>query len=81
MSSGVALMHYTGMVAMDVSPSIVWNYRRATLPIIIAVLVSFAALWLTFRLRHEVALAAPSLTEANKELAQLTLQNTLTRLP
>lgn len=66
MSSGVTLMHYTGMVAMDVSPPIVWNYRRVTLPIIIAVLVSFAALWLTFRLRHEVVQVASSLTAAIK---------------
>lgn len=157
MGSGVALMHYTGMAAMDVSTPIIWDYRWITLSVVIALLASFAALWLTFRLRHEAAqvalmrfgaavlmgiaiagmhytgmmaatfpphmpmmhhgmngnwlavlvsvvtlfilgitllismldarlqartsLLASSLAEANKELAQLALQDTLTRLP
>lgn len=55
MGAGVALMHYTGMASMDVSPPIPWDYRWVTLSIIIAVLASFTALWLTFRLRHEAA--------------------------
>ncbi|MBB1202451.1 bifunctional diguanylate cyclase/phosphodiesterase [Enterobacteriaceae bacterium 89] len=157
MGMGVVLMHYTGMAAMEVNPAIVWDYRWVAASIVIALLASFAALWLTFRLRHEAAqvalmrfgaavlmgiaiagmhysgmkaahfphqmamhhqgmdgnwlavlvsvvtlfilgitllismldarlqartsLLASSLAEANKELAQLALQDTLTRLP
>lgn len=157
MGTGVALMHYTGMAAMDLSAFIVWHYQWVALSVVIALLASFAALWLTFRLRHEAAqvalmrfgaavlmgvaiagmhytgmmaaqfpshmpmahhglngswlavlvsvvtlfilgitllismldarlqartsLLASSLAEANKELAQLALQDTLTRLP
>lgn len=58
MGTGVALMHYTGMAAMDVDPSIVWDYRWVALSVIIALLASFAALWLTFRLRQEAAQVA-----------------------
>ncbi|EHM49614.1 putative bifunctional diguanylate cyclase/phosphodiesterase [Yokenella regensburgei] len=157
LGAGISAMHYTGMAAMEVVPRIVWDWRWVTLSIIIALVASLAALWLTFRLRHEAAqvalmrlgaavlmgiaiagmhytgmmaaqfpphmamhhdgvnsswlailvsvitlfilgitllvslldarlqartsLLASSLAEANKELAQLALQDTLTRLP
>ena len=157
MASGIVAMHYTGMAALQVSPGIVWHTGWIAVSIIIALVASFAALWLTFHLRHEAAqvslmrfgaavlmgiaiagmhytgmmaaqfphqmamhhhgvnvswlaivvsvvalsilcltlmlsmfdarlqartsLLASSLAEANKELAQLALQDTLTRLP
>lgn len=157
MAAGIVAMHYTGMAALQVSPGIVWNIGWIAVSIAIALVASFAALWLTFRLRHEAAqvslmrfgaallmgiaiagmhytgmmaaqfphqmpmghhgvnvswlaivvsvvalsilcltlmlsmfdarmqartsLLASSLAEANKELAQLALQDTLTRLP
>ncbi|MGU3414845.1 putative bifunctional diguanylate cyclase/phosphodiesterase [Enterobacteriaceae bacterium C34A] len=157
MGTGVVAMHYTGMAAMELTSPIIWDYRWVSLSVVIALLASFAALWLTFRLRHEAAqvvlmrlgaavlmgiaiagmhytgmmaaqfpaempmahhgvdgswlavlvsvvtlfilgitllismldarlqartsLLASSLAEANKELAQLALQDTLTRLP
>lgn len=157
MASGIVAMHYTGMAALQVSPGIVWHTGWIAVSVIIALVASFAALWLTFRLRHEAAqvslmrfgaallmgiaiagmhytgmmaaqfphqmamhhhgvnvswlaivvsvvalsilcltlmlsmfdarlqartsLLASSLAEANKELAQLALQDTLTRLP
>lgn len=58
MGTGVVLMHYTGMAAMDVSAPIIWEYRWVSLSVVIALLASFAALWLTFRLRHEAAQVA-----------------------
>jgi diguanylate cyclase/phosphodiesterase len=58
MGMGVVLMHYTGMAAMEVNPGIAWNYRWVAISVVIALLASFAALWLTFRLRHEAAQVA-----------------------
>ncbi|SNY75930.1 bifunctional diguanylate cyclase/phosphodiesterase [Enterobacter sp. CC120223-11] len=58
MGIGVVAMHYTGMAAMEVTSPIVWDYRWVSLSVVIALLASFAALWLTFRLRHEAALVA-----------------------
>ncbi|EJU7759524.1 EAL domain-containing protein [Salmonella enterica subsp. enterica serovar 11:b:1,7] len=154
---GISAMHYTGMAALQFASIIVWNSAWVALSIIIALLASCGALWLTFRLRHEgtdvalrragaavlmgiaiagmhyvgmkaahfpqnwpiehrgvdsnwlavlvsvvaltilgitllvslfdarlqarTALLASSLTQANQELAQLALHDTLTRLP
>ncbi|HAC6514260.1 putative bifunctional diguanylate cyclase/phosphodiesterase [Salmonella enterica] len=143
MGLGISAMHYTGMAALQFASIIVWNSAWVALSIIIALLASYAALWLTFRLRHEgtdvalrragaavlmgIAIAgmkaahfpqnwpmehrgvdgnwltilgitllvslfdarlqartarlASSLAQANQELAQLALHDTLTRLP
>ncbi|EJJ4225234.1 EAL domain-containing protein [Salmonella enterica] len=53
MGLGISAMHYTGMAALQFSSTIVWNSAWIALSIIIALLASCAALWLTFRLRHE----------------------------
>lgn len=58
MGLGIAAMHYTGMAALQVSPPIVWHKGWIALSILIALAASFAALWLTFRLRHEAAQVA-----------------------
>ncbi len=58
MGSGIAAMHYTGMAALQVSPAIVWDMRWVAASLIIALAASWAALWLTFRLRREAAQVA-----------------------
>lgn len=58
MGLGIVAMHYTGMAALQVSPAIVWNMNWIALSVVIALAASFAALWLTFRLRHEGAQVA-----------------------
>ena len=51
MGVGIASMHYTGMAAMEVSPSIVYDPLLFVLSVIIAMVASCAALWLFFTLR------------------------------
>ncbi|EMH4163545.1 EAL domain-containing protein [Pluralibacter gergoviae] len=58
MGSGIVVMHYTGMAAIAVDEPIVWNYGWVACSVVIALLASFAALMLTFRLRHETAQVA-----------------------
>lgn len=58
MGLGIAAMHYTGMAALQVSPAIIWRMGWVAVSVIIALVASFAALWLTFRLRHEGAQVA-----------------------
>jgi NO-binding membrane sensor protein with MHYT domain len=58
MGMGIVAMHYTGMAALKVEPAIVWDMFWVAISVIIALTASFAALWLTFRLRHEAAQVA-----------------------
>ncbi|QSW35068.1 EAL domain-containing protein [Leclercia pneumoniae] len=58
LGTGIVAMHYTGMAALQVEPAIVWNVRWVVLSVAIAMLASLAALWLTFRLRHDAAQVA-----------------------
>lgn len=51
MGSGVAAMHYIGMIAMRMSPSIEYEPVRVVLSVAIAIGASIVALWLAFRLR------------------------------
>ncbi|WP_322006974.1 putative bifunctional diguanylate cyclase/phosphodiesterase [Paraburkholderia tropica] len=51
MGVGVAAMHYTGMIAMRMSPSIDYDFSRVALSVAIAIGASIAALWLAFHLR------------------------------
>ncbi|ENJ1072930.1 EAL domain-containing protein [Salmonella enterica] len=53
MGLGISAMHYTGMAALQFASIIVWNSAWVALSIIIALLASCGALWLTFRLRNE----------------------------
>lgn len=53
MGLGISAMHYTGMAALQFASIVVWNSAWVALSIIIALLASCGALWLTFRLRHE----------------------------
>lgn len=52
MGSGVAVMHYTGMAAMRMSPGIRYHPPLFALSILIAISASGAALWIAFHLRR-----------------------------
>src|SRR6185436_15834962 len=51
MGVGIASMHYTGMAAIEVSPSIAYDPLLFVLSVVIAMVASCAALWLFFTLR------------------------------
>lgn len=53
MGSGIAAMHYTGMAAMMMTPGVVYIPWLFVLSIVIAVLASWASLWIAFRLRSD----------------------------
>ena len=53
MGCGIAAMHYTGMSAMLMTPSVIYIPWLFALSIVIAVLASGAALWIAFRLRRD----------------------------
>src|SRR6185369_13284400 len=51
MGVGIASMHYTGMAAIEVSPSIDYDPLLFVASVVIAMVASCAALWLFFTLR------------------------------
>jgi two-component system, sensor histidine kinase and response regulator len=51
MGAGICAMHYTGMAAIPIFPSIDYDPLMVGASIVIAVVASFAALWLAFTLR------------------------------
>jgi diguanylate cyclase len=53
MGSGIAAMHYTGMAALKMMPSIQYNPAIFALSVIIAILASTAALWIASTLRFK----------------------------
>src|SRR6202021_1519880 len=53
MGSGIALMHYMGMAAMRLRATCSYSPALVALSVIVAVVISFAALWLSFRLRDD----------------------------
>jgi PAS domain S-box-containing protein len=53
MGAGIAGMHYIGMAAMRVGAVRRFNYLLVVLSVILAVLISLAALWLTFYFRED----------------------------
>jgi diguanylate cyclase (GGDEF)-like protein/PAS domain S-box-containing protein len=54
MGSGIAAMHYIGMAAMRCPAEIIYDGRIVALSIGLAIAISFVALKLAFRVRHEV---------------------------
>ena len=52
LGGGIAAMHYTGMAAMLMSPGIEYSVPGVLLSILMAVCISFAALWMAFVLRE-----------------------------
>jgi PAS domain S-box-containing protein len=57
MGLGIAAMHYIGMEAMRLPAMCHYSPRLVTLSIVLAILISLAALWLTYQLREESAAA------------------------
>ncbi|HEV2419563.1 MAG TPA: response regulator [Terriglobia bacterium] len=53
MGGGIAVMHYTGMAAMRMQAVCHYNAAIVALSVLIAVVASFAALWIAFYFRHE----------------------------
>src|SRR5579871_2402435 len=53
MGTGIAAMHYIGMEAMRLPAMCRYSWRMVGLSVVIAVVVSFAALWIAFRFRDE----------------------------
>jgi PAS domain S-box-containing protein/diguanylate cyclase (GGDEF)-like protein len=58
MGAGIALMHYTGMAAIEVAPPIRYDAALFALSIALAIAASVAALSIAFRLRSETTSAA-----------------------
>ncbi|CAH0165082.1 Sensor protein TorS [Massilia sp. Bi118] len=54
MGIGINAMHYTGMAAMRMEPGIVYDPWLFALSVAIAIAASGLALWIAFRLRHNV---------------------------
>ncbi len=55
MGIGIAAMHYIGMEAMRLSAMCHYSPGLVTVSVILAILISLVALWLTFQLRGEAA--------------------------
>jgi PAS domain S-box-containing protein len=53
MGSGIAAMHYIGMEAMRLTAMCHYSPRLVVLSVILAVVISLVALWLTFQLRAD----------------------------
>src|ERR1700728_1255816 len=51
MGFGIVGMHYTGMAAMEIAPEVTYDLTLVAVSAIIAVIASWAALWLAFTLR------------------------------
>src|ERR1700757_3512318 len=53
MGAGIASMHYIGMAAMRLPAKCQFNSSLVVMSVVFAVLISFAALWITFHFRDE----------------------------
>lgn len=53
MGAGIATMHYTGMAAMRLPAMCHYSTTLVVLSVILAIVISLVALWLTFRLRND----------------------------
>lgn len=53
MGLGISAMHYTGMHAMQMNPSIDYDMAWVAASIVIAIIASIVALWLAFTLRAD----------------------------
>lgn len=54
MGDGIAAMHYTGMAAMRMPATCSYNPGIVALSVFLAIAISLAAVWITFRFRDEV---------------------------
>ena len=53
MGTGIATMHYTGMAAMRLPAMCSYDPLLLTLSVVLAIVISLVALWLTFRFRED----------------------------
>ncbi|HEY0680910.1 MAG TPA: MHYT domain-containing protein [Steroidobacter sp.] len=53
MGGGIATMHYVGMEAMRLAAICTYSTPLVTLSVILAIVISFVALWITFHLRTD----------------------------
>lgn len=53
MGIGISAMHYTGMMAMRMSPPVRYDAPLFVASVLIAILASLAALWIAFQLRRK----------------------------
>lgn len=53
MGVGISAMHYTGMMAMRMSPPIQYDPTLFILSVLVAIVASLAALWMAFQLRKK----------------------------
>ena len=53
MGAGIASMHYIGMAAMRLPATCHFNSFLVVLSVVLAILISFAAVWITFHFRDE----------------------------
>lgn len=51
MGSGIIAMHYTGMMAVEISPAIIWDPVWVAASVMVAFIAAGCALYLTFHLR------------------------------
>jgi PAS domain S-box-containing protein len=58
MGSGIATMHYTGMAAMRLPAMCSYDSLFLTLSVLFAVVISLAAIWLTFHFREDARASA-----------------------
>lgn len=58
MGLGITAMHYSGMAAMEMRPSITYDPLLFTASVAIAVAASIVALWIAFQLRTETIFSA-----------------------
>jgi len=54
MGAGIATMHYTGMEAMRLSAMCHYSFPLVTLSVVLAIVISLVALWLTFHFRNDL---------------------------
>ena len=53
MGAGIAAMHYIGMAAMRLPAMYIYSPALVTLSVVLAIVISFVALWLTFHFRGD----------------------------
>lgn len=61
MGIGIAAMHYTGMAAMRLEATPVYNLKLVALSIVVAIGASLTALWIAFQLRSDTTPTSSSL--------------------
>lgn len=64
MGGGIAAMHYIGMAAMRIPAIMSYRWDRVALSVVLAIIISFVALTLSFRIRQEQRTSARKVISA-----------------